>query len=245
MSQPWAVVAPRASAEAIARLPRLSGLAICELDEELWLRGKLLDESLQRQLALIPGGRHFTLLADGQLIPLGKIVPRGRLPEGPWTLLADWLDGVLSLPPVIPWANSSEGIRQAIPLRLVRCDTERVSALLETPLAEFSAYVAIAPQWRIDRWSFAASSDGVALVRGAPLPSLPGVQWTADQCLFVPAGYRWEPAVEAELVRQSLGLEPGDAALLRPGGTWERIAADHWVRCTRSAVRLTMEAAQR
>jgi len=244
MSQPWAAFAPRASADAIARLPRLSGLAICEVDDELWLRGKSLDESLERQLALIPGGRQFELLADGQLIPRGKTVPRGRLPEGHWALLADWLDGVLSLPKIVHVPDRPERIQQTIPLRLVRCGVARESALLETSLAAFSAYIATAPQWRIDRWSFAASSDGVALVRGTPLPTLSGVQWAVDQGLFVPAGYCWEPDVESEVVRQSLKLEPGDTALLRPDGTWERIAADSWVRCTRSAVRLTTEAAQ-
>jgi hypothetical protein len=243
MSHPWALAAPHDSANAIARLPRSSGLAICELDAELWLRGKSLDDVLEHKLRLIPAGRRFTLLADGQLVPRGKLVPCGRLPEARWKLLADWLDEALTLQDAILPANVPLGVLPAIPLRLVRCGARRESALLETALAQFSQYVSTAPQWRIDRWSFAASNDGSALVRGTPLPPLPGAHWTEDRGLYVPAGYRWEPTVEAEVVGQAIGLQPDDAALLRPDGTWERVAAENWVRCTRSAVRLTWEAA--
>ena len=47
---------------------------------------------LANALRLIPGGRQFTVLEDGQLIAAGKLVPRGRLPEGPWRLLGRLAD---------------------------------------------------------------------------------------------------------------------------------------------------------
>ena len=112
MSQPWALAAPRAAAVAIARLPRRSGLAICLADEELWLRGKALDDELDQQLRLVPGGRRFALLADNQLVPTGKVVPRGHLPDGPWQLFEDWLEAVLAAPAIATIASTRRACRR-------------------------------------------------------------------------------------------------------------------------------------
>ena len=98
MSEGWALAAPIESLAAIARLRQVPGLAICQSSGELWLRGSALDEALAKSLQLIPGGRQYALLADGQLVAAGCLVPSGRLPEGPWQLLADWL--TLQLPAI-------------------------------------------------------------------------------------------------------------------------------------------------
>jgi hypothetical protein len=244
MSDKWALVAPRASAQAVARLPRSGGVAICECDDEVWLRGETLPEEFQDQLRLIPGSRQFTVLADGQLIPRGKLVPRGRLPAGPWQLLADWIEEVLTLPEVNSAAVALGEIIHRLPLRLVPCGHEQSCTLLETTLASLAAYIETAPQWRIDRWTFAASDDGDVLVFGVPLPPLPGSQWVNDHGICVPAGHMWQPAIDALCIRDALKLRPDDLALLRPDQRWELIEAESWTRCTRSAVRLTREAAQ-
>jgi hypothetical protein len=240
MSNPWALAAPRASAYEIARLPRSKGLAICDSDDELWIQGPMLDDKLERSLRLIPGSRIFALRSDGQLVPRGKMVPRGRLPEGPWHRLADWLQKSLVLPE-IQTAPAPDNVGEPVPLTVVPSGAPRDSTLLETRLADFAEYVQTAPQWRIDRWSFAVSDDGHVVVQGSPLPPLPGGQWTSEHGICVKAGFSWHPAVDAKTLRRLLQLQPDDVALLRPDGTWERIAGEHWVRCTRSAVRLTKE----
>jgi MoxR-vWA-beta-propeller ternary system domain bpX2 len=106
MNSSWALAAPLDSVGVIARLRQVPGLAVCEDGKQLWLRGPALDESLAASLRLIPGGQQFTVLADGQLIAAGKLVPSGRLPQGPWRLLADWL--ALELPPVCEAAKARE-----------------------------------------------------------------------------------------------------------------------------------------
>jgi hypothetical protein len=245
MSREWAIVAPQTSARAIARLPRHSGIARCDCGDELWLRGKSLSDQLDHALRLVPGARRYAILEDGQLVPEGQLVPRGRLPEGRWLLLVDWLAENLSLPTIADGLDSSGAAAQspgAVPLRLVPSGVVRDSALLETTLTSLHDYVLTAPQWRLDRWSYAAMPGGQVIVRGTPLPPLPGTQWYAEGAIYVPLGYAWEPAIEAALVRCVLDLEEGDSALLRPDGTWELVAAEDWVRCTRSSVRLTAEA---
>jgi len=237
VSGPWTVLLPRESAAALARLRGNAALGVCESAAGLWLRGPQLDESLDRQLRLIPGGRRFAVVDEGQLVAEGNLVPLGRVPEGPWALLSEWLE--VSLPAAnIPGAIT----RAAVSLTLVPAALEREPALLETTLAQLMEYVATAPQWRIERWTFAATQDGSAIVRGTPLPPLPGTQWVLDQGIAAPAGLTWSPPVDADVVRQLLGLVDGEIALLRADGTCDRIVADHWVRASRSALRGTLEA---
>jgi len=124
-----------------------------------------------------------------------------------------------------------------VPLRIVTAGEVREPALFETSLSLLAEYAGTAPQWRIDRWSFAATAGGRVLVRGLPLPPLPGTQWTNLDGICVPAGFAWSPAVEPAILRQLLRLESGEIALLRESGAWDRIAAEAWVRCSRSALR--------
>jgi hypothetical protein len=123
-----------------------------------------------------------------------------------------------------------------VSLRIVPSGLVRESELLETSPDQLASYLATAPQWRIERWSLAASADGRTLVRGLPLPPLPGTQWTNCDGICVPAGCAWSPAVEPAVLRQLLQLRPNDLALLRENGTWDCVAADDWVRAGRSVL---------
>ena len=96
MSQ-WAVLVNREPVRSLARLRRMPGLSLCEQDSDLWLRGDLHDEDLAKQLAMIPGARRFDVLGEKQLRPMGRLVPEGNLPAGPWGPLATWLQ--IELPP--------------------------------------------------------------------------------------------------------------------------------------------------
>ena len=236
MSETWVLVAPRESAAALARVRPTTGLEILEQADSLWLRGGRRCDELDRQLRLVPGGRRLCVLADGQTVPAGKLVPLGRLPEGAWLPLAEWLE--VALPAAV--AAPAQRITPQ-PLRLVPAGQMREPTLLETSLAEWCRYVETAPQWRIDCWTFAATADGRVIVRGLPLPPLPGVQWVVEEGVAVPAGYEWSPAVDALTLQQALGLAAGELALLRPDGSWDRIADDDWTRASRSAARATRE----
>jgi hypothetical protein len=173
---------------------------------------------------------------DGQHVPEGKLVPLGRLPEGPWMLLVDWLHVELPV-----WAAS--GLAAVpVPVALVRTTEIREPALLETALALWANYVATAPQWRIDHWSFVATCDGQVLVRGTPLPPLPGTQWVLSDQIATPAGYHWSPPVDAATLARALALPAGALALLHEDASWDSIASDEWVRASRSAARSTLQA---
>jgi hypothetical protein len=130
----------------------------------------------------------------------------------------------------------------AVPLRIVACGAGPEPVLLETALGVLAEYAAAAPQWRLERWSFAATAAGSVLVRGLPLPPLPGTAWVDCGGIAVPAGCAWTPAVEPAVVRQLLHLAAGELGLLRPDGRFDRISAEDWVRAGRSAIRETCAA---
>ncbi len=161
--------------------------------------------------------------------------PKNRLPGGPWVSLPKWL--ALELPPA-GLAGRSE---QRTPMVLVRSSRPETASVLLTSIDRWEAYAIQAPQVRLDRWQFAVAEDGRVVVRGEPLPPLPGERWVDREGIAVPAGWRWSPPVEAAIVRAVFGLEPGDLALWQTDGTWQRIRAADFMPASRAAVRATAE----
>jgi hypothetical protein len=231
----FALSLSRTEAGRLGPLRRWSALEVCEAGEAIWLRAARLDNEQWDFCRRLPGADRYEVLADGQLLPAGALVPRGYLPAGPWQALSAWLQLEL------PAAAASLATPPRIPLRLAPAHEPRAAAWLLTSLAEWCAYAQLAPKARLARWSFAADAAGRVVVRGAPLPPLRGTHYVEESGIAVPAGWHWSPAVEAAVVRAALRLEQGDCALWFADGSWQRIAAGDWVRATRSAARLSLE----
>ncbi|MFO1513670.1 MAG: hypothetical protein U1F83_12255 [Verrucomicrobiota bacterium] len=124
-------------------------------------------------------------------------------------------------------------------LRLVRSGEECESELLLTTLAEFkpfAMYCAGAPGLQ-----FAVQA---LLVRGTPLPPLPGGRRFAlhQGVAAVPAGFAWRPTVSAEVLARRFGVT-GDALVLwNEDGTITRLHGEQFVPATRGAARATEQA---
>jgi len=230
----WVVCLPRESVAGLGRLRLVPRLSVCEQAEQVWLQGEGGDETLEAALRGLPGARRFSVFADRQLLAVGGRVPHGYLPDGPWHPLAEWLG--VTLDP----AGLAGKVAEGVPVRLVRSSPREANILL-TALETWRAYGASAPQVRLERWSFAVSDGREAIVRGLPLPPLPGQSFVEREGVAVPAGWDWSPPVDAAVLREVLGLAAGDLALLHPDGSWERIPADAFVRAVRSAIRLSGE----
>ena len=234
-ARPWAICLGKADLSAAGRLRQVAGIEVCEGPDQVWLRGPALDEKLHRRLAAIPGGQRFYVLADGQLQPVASRLPKGRLPGGPWTPLPKWL--ALGLPPATLAGRSAE----RAPMVLVRSAHAETASVLLTTIDRWEAYATGAAQVRLDRWQFALADDGRVVVRGEPLPPLPGQRWVDREGIAVPAGWHWSPPVEAAIVRAVFALEPGDFVLWQSDGTWQRIRAADFTPAGRSAVRASAE----
>ncbi len=234
-ARPWAICLGKADAAAVGRLRQVAGIEVCELPDQVWLRGPGLDEKLQRRLAAVPGARRFHVLPDGQLQPVASQLPHNWLPRGPWISLPKWL--ALGLPPASLAGRSD----QRTPMVLVRSAHPETASVLLTTIDRWEAYAVRAPQLRLDCWQFAMADDGGVVVRGEPLPPLPGQRWVDREGIAVPAGWCWSPPVEAVIVRAVFGLEPGDFALWQTDGTWQRIRAADFTPASRAAARASAE----
>jgi hypothetical protein len=231
MSGRWAACLPREAAGALGRLRLVPGLTVHEDGDTVWLQGDGLDEALEPVVRGLPGARRFAVLPDRQLVAAGTRVPFDYLPEGPWHSLPEWLAVTLD------GAGLAGRVEARVPIRLERSGAVLEENVLLTSLAGWVSYGEEAPQVRLERWAFAVSDDGRAVVRGQPLPPLPGERFVEQEGVAVPAGWAWDPPVEAAVLRAVLGLEAGDLALLHPDGTWDRVAAGNFTRASRSAIR--------
>lgn len=233
MTTSWAAAIPLDQALGAAPLRKQSDVEVCVADDLLWLRGSSWTDTLDRDLRKVLGAERFHCLENNQTARWGCTLASGLLPQGPWTPLIQWLQPIA--PPTILPAK----IAQRAPLRLVRSSAERAADLLVVDFPVWREYAVSAPQIRLNLLSFAVSGDFRALVRGIPLPPLPGARYAEMKGVAVPLGWSWSPAIDAEIVRQVLGLAEHDIALITLEGVCEIVSSDDFVRATRSAVRLT------
>lgn len=231
MTPTWAATLPRASASTIGDLRLVPGVEVCEDGDRIWLRGGPAGGDLDRRLARIPCDLRLLLTGDGLMVRVDERTPCGRLPVGPWVPIASFLQ-VRCAPPALGGLAPAK-----VPLRLVRAEAWEEPGVLVTPGATWLRYAAGAPAVRLDRWTFAVSEDGRALIRGAPLPPIPGVRSVEHDGIAVPCGLAIAPPVPPDVLRHVLGLAPGDLALFDETGAWERVPARGFVRASRSAVR--------
>ncbi len=204
MTRRWAVRLERAEHESLQRLRLAEAAEVCATDRELWVRGQTLTESLARLLRRHPHARRYWVLPDDQLLSPGRVVPRGYLPAGPWLPLADWLS--VGLPKLAAAARPEHPLR----VRLVRSAQVGEPTVLITSIDTWHSYGRAAPQVRLERWFFAAADDGRIVVRGGPLPPLPGQRFVEQEGIAVPAGWTWHPRVEAGVLRRVLRCSPSN-----------------------------------
>ncbi len=234
MSARVAVSLSRGDAAELTRLRHIPGVEVCEAEGWLWIRVELSSHEWGSELRTLPG-RRFTVLGDGQLIPLGRSVPQGRLPDGPRTPL--WEQFAFEMP--CAWLGGV--VEQRVPVRLIRGGREREANVLRTDLERWAAYVETASSVRLRRWAYAVREDGAALIVGAPLPPLTGTRFVESHGVACPAGWTWDPPVDAQVLAEALAVDGGDLALLHPDGSWERIPRERLVRATRSSVRAPIQ----
>ncbi len=194
MTEIQAVRIPRQKHAQLEPLRTLGGLEIHD-DEpagEIWVRVTESTDAIQAALKGLPAATAYRVLEDGQLCRLDRRVPQGFIPEGPWENLAKWMDVEL------PRAALPGRLSHRVPLRLIRHHEPREANLLLATMADWLSYGSTAPQVRLDRWQFAVSADREVLIRGLPLPPIPGQRFVEDYGIAVPSGWHWSPDVDAD-----------------------------------------------
>lgn len=234
-ARPWAVRIALADAQSAGALRLRAGVEVLVQGDAVWIRGGTLGEDVETELRKLPCVARYTVLPGDGLIAWEEWIPSGRLPEGSWTPIAAWLKPT-------PQDAASPGTppRKVTP-RLVRDASEREAEILVVRGETLAAWAETAPASRLKPLSFAVCEDGRVLVKGKPLPALPGTRHAEEGGIAVPCGWAFEPRIDAAVMREVLGLATGDLALFAEDGTWERVDREALVRTSRSAVRSSLE----
>ncbi len=232
---PWAVVLQRHRAASLGSLRHLRNIDILVRQESIWLQGSEWTEEVAHLLRQIPCDGRYRLLEDRRLLPMGKRLPTGRLPEGPWAPLAHFLV------PRFQSAAFPGEMPAPCPVELIRSADEQPTVAMLTTLADWLAYGESAPGVRLRDLSFAIANDGRVLVLGQPPPSMPGTGYHATGRILMPAGYCCTLAIVPRLLSKTLRLRQDDRALLHADGTCEKLPGDAFVAASRSAIRLSCE----
>lgn len=234
MTEAWlASIAPE-DERCLGRLRLCPSLSLCRFEGRLWLRGSEL-QSLAAELAAPSSARWYRLDARGRMIPLGKRVPVGPAPPGPWSPLVAAL-AVEAPVAALPGRLTGQG-----EARLALATEERPAAMVLLGFDAWADFALSAAALRLAPLSFALSGDGRVAVRGQPLPPLPGQRLWVDGCLALPLGRELRPALDAASWRLALGLAPDELALFSDDGSYERLAASGFVDASRAAVRASRE----
>lgn len=234
------------------------GWEVCETETEtaegitgarrkLWLRCPDRDTA-EELMAGLPCAGRYRVGTSGSLVPLGKKLPVGRVPAGPWVKLMDWLK-VEGPQAVLPGRCQGK-----VEVRLERSGREEPAAGLLMSLEMLTAWAESASRLRMGRLRFAVSGFGNsrgagtnaddgprALVLGEPPPSAPGQACYARGRLLLPCGWDFTPPVVAAWVEESLALPPGAVALLDPSGSVEMLEQESFAPLSLAAVRRTCQ----
>jgi len=241
----WVICIKPTDAECLAPLRLIRGIEVAEKEPFIWVRGSNSDEELELLIRALPAVARYELSSGNRLRNLASRIPAETLPLLNWQLLSRWLRVQLPgnyVPQSIRWGEREEGLSpfRPVPLRIVRSAEERSIDLLMTRLSDWCDFALSAPEVRLRQLRFAVDADGNVVVRGKPLPPLPGRQFVLHANIGIQAGFMWEPAVSAEVLVRRLGLSTDALALFHEDGTLSRIEAEQFVPATRSAVRETI-----
>ena len=235
MAGVWAAEIAREHARELGRLRLLPGVELGETEASYWVRGTSSIEEAQRALLAIPHAQLYHIDRAG-LRPWGHRLVAKSLPDLTFAPLAK------AIRPSLPIASYPSAPVPRVPLTLVRSAEVQQSVFLETTLDQWVEYGVSAPKVRLDRWAFAVSAEGRVLVRGQPLPSLPGRQYWESDGVAIPVGWTCSPAITGSALSKHVGRAAGEIVLLDETGSLESIPADAFVQASRSAIRATARA---
>lgn len=229
----WAGRIRADAASALGAIRLVAGLEAGLVNGEVWVRGPKLKPPGEEAVRRVPWEERYEVI-DGGLRRMERRLSDERLPSVSWVSLAAFLGARLPT----PIAAGMPPVKMAIELR--PATTAGEPNLLEVARQDWIAYVETAPEIRLRRLVFAVneSDSERVLVRGFPLPPLPGCQFVEAELVAKPAGFHWYPPVVAKTVRMTLGADEAELVILRTDATWSRVPRSAWIAATRSAVRL-------
>jgi hypothetical protein len=219
----------------LAALRLASEIEVGEHGATVWVRGQRGDEKLEAKLSALPARARYEWLSSNQLRPIDQRIPIGGFPPVQWQSLNSWLQVEM------PSAAIPAEPPRPVSLRLIRSIDEREPELLLTRVDELIGFASMAAQVRLERLQFAANGNGEVLVRGRPLPPVPGRRFVLHGSVAVPAGFSWEPKVSADVLMRRFAVSSDALVVWNEDNTITRLHSEQFVSLSRSALRTTQQ----
>lgn len=241
----WAASIPKTSAPFLVPMKRFSNVRVAEVDDYIWLQGEPVSQKerldVEECLRRISGALRFDRRRDGQLVPSGMTLPSSRLPqltEGGWAFLTDWITFGLpesALPGTVDNLAEIEIVRR----NSSYANQTQQPTILVCRIQEFVAWADNASAHRVGRLSFACNHQGVVIVRGKPLPLLPGKTFVDYEQVAIETGCSWWPVFSIDTLKGILRLGDSQLLLCQPGEKFQSIELNDFVAATRAGIRAT------
>lgn len=232
----WAGRISAGAAAALGSLRLIHGLEAGRVNGEIWVRGPRLKPADEEAARQVPWEERYNVVNGDRLRRAGRLLTEERFPGCDWNPLQAFLRP--RLPDPIAPGHQPEGVR--LELRPVARISE--PNLLEAESQDWLSYVETAPEIRLQCLAFALDEQdpGRVLIRGTPLPPLPGARFVEAESIATPAGLHWYPAISAPSVRTFLGAKESELMILRTDGCCVRVPRSAWNAAARATVRLML-----
>jgi hypothetical protein len=227
----WALKIAQSDGASLSPLRLSPSVEVAEKDNAIWIRSRSRDELVTRVLPAIPALARYDWLPGDRLRRFGSRIPSDSFPPMVWKPLVELVQ--VQLPPV----TISTAKPGRVPLQLIRTAQEMNASLLLTDSGKWGAYARTAAEVRLSKWEFAINAHAQVLVRGEPLPPLPGRRYVLINNVAIPSGFTWSPQIDVQVLSQSLGLNSESIAIFHEDGTHWRLLSEQFVPATRAAVR--------
>jgi hypothetical protein len=195
-----------------------------------WLAG---DREVLHRVLAVDGAELFQRRGDRWYRP-GRHLPCFSIPD---EAAAHPLVALLTPAPVVP-EIAAVAVRP-LPVQLVRDGRARPARALCCRLEELAAWCERATTHQLAALEAAVDDDGRVLVRGERLPPLLAPERYWGQGLLLPLGWRAEPHLGEDALREAAGLRQEELGLLSVAGL-EVIDRGALRPLTRAGVRLAM-----
>jgi len=220
----------------LAALRCASGVRVAVMPDRAWLKWPESNEDVLPCVLSIKGAR-FYVERKGRWYPLGSYLPVADLPSrekyGPLAAClspAPFQAEPVKAPTFQPPALELVADHRTRPTSAMLCELAILKSWAESPTVSVFVLQSLR----------AARHENLVLLIGPRLPVLRGCRRLWGQTVFIPIGYRLEPALPETLIRSALGVED-DAALLFATAQPEVISMDAVQPLSRIGVRQALK----
>ena len=227
------IVISLADVNQLGSIRTIPGVLVARFGKCIWLKCKYDGSNIHVKLKGIPAIHMYWMDMEENLFLLDTLTPIMKLPELKWVSLIDFIKVDM------PIAALPGQVKTSYKPKIIKSDTVNIGTALLTNLQSWKMYAESASATRLNLLRFAVSEEGMVLIIGNPLPSLPGQEFWNVGNIYISSGYNFEFFFVASLLQEKCNENKSLYLFYTKEGHYASINKEDFVKATRSAIRLT------